>query len=831
MVNYIVLKFGGTSMCKRGYDTILQQVKLNNDYKIIIVVSAIQKTTNKLEQIIYQYNTSIIDDIRSDHIALANSLGVCTDKLNICIDNLRTDVNMLHQDATVNIVEQRIKILSYGEILSSIILHNFLQHMSINNVLLNAKLFIKSEHAHTKIDPYNLTISGEFKCHNNILLQLFNNECNVYVTQGFIASTADCYSCLLSRSGSDTSASLIGASLKADRVEIWTDVNGLYTADPNSLPEALLIKEVNYSIAQEISASGSTVIHPFCSVPCQKDNVPIWIRNTFDPDNSDFTIINNKIDTDPTCIYSISCQKNVTVFKIEALDMWNNFGFVSDIFNIFSTYSVDVNIITTSLISVTTTTEEKSDEKKRLVFKKLKCKYPSVEMIENCNMVSIIGNDIQSNLKLAKINEIIAGLGKNLLYIKHESSNRLNLSLVVDNSITYKLIKELHREFIAKQTRYIDNTRIWWRTNIDQIKTLLTGVNRAAYVYALNDVDVKCKQLTQKLTNIDKLYYACKANNEELILKTIMENNIGIECVSYNEIQYVRSINPHTNILFTPNYISIDEYKSVFKYDNIITVIDNYEILEKNINVFRDRTIGLRLDLDIGDGHDKNVITEGSDVKFGLPISEIQKFIEICDKLNITVKMLHSHKGSGIHDYKSWGNTLDKLLKCVDMFPTVDTLNLGGGLGIFSNGNNLDLDKVNNYIGSIKQNHNIKIVMEPGRYFVAESGIIISKVNQIKHKGDKNYLGINASMNSIIRPMLYGAYHPIYNITKIDEQHNTKYDIVGNICESTDTIGKNILLPSSDIDDIILIENTGAYCSVMEMKYNMRNTLPRIILK
>ena len=76
-------------MCKRGYDTILQQVKLNNDYKIIIVVSAIQKTTNKLEQIIYQYNTSIIDDIRSDHIALANSLGVCTDKLNICIDNLR----------------------------------------------------------------------------------------------------------------------------------------------------------------------------------------------------------------------------------------------------------------------------------------------------------------------------------------------------------------------------------------------------------------------------------------------------------------------------------------------------------------------------------------------------------------------------------------------------------------------------------------------------------------------------------------------------------------------------------------------------------------------
>ena len=834
-MKHIVLKFGGSSMCEKGYETMLQQIKKKEQcgYKTVVVVSAIGKTTNKLYKITQYEGKGMFDSIYDLHMTLAKEMNVDFKELDKCLKELHNEIELFKRDPSQNLVEQRIKILSYGEILSSIFLHNFLTSRGVSNNMINARSFIKADHNHTEIDPYNLSMKGEFRCREDRLLHLMDSDELIYVTQGFVASTADCHPCILSRSGSDTSASLIAAGLNADRVEIWTDVNGLYTADPNMIPEALLIKEINYDIAQEISASGSQVIHPFCSIPCEEKNVPIWIKNTFDPDNQNFSIINGNHTADPDILYSISSQKGITVFNIETHDMWSNHGFVSDIFKVFNSHSVDVNIITTSQISVSTTTDETSTEKKKLVYDELRKKYSHVSMTDNCNIVAIIGNDVQRNLRLTKCSEIITSVGIEHLHIKHESSNKHNLSFVVDDVIAKKLVKAFHREFIMKDNVRVDNMNVWWRSKVPELLNLLNNEehsDRSMYVYSLQDVKEKCNILKSSLTDVDYIYYAMKANSNPELIKEIVFNGMGLECVSLNELKFVKKSHPEVPVLFTPNYASINEYVEAFKYINVHVVIDSYQILESHPDVFRGKRIGIRLDLDTGDGHDVKVVTEGSNVKFGMGLEDINQFNKVCNELNVTVDILHTHKGSGILDHTSWGNTLAKLKSLVHFFPHVEILDLGGGLGIFSNGSQLDLTQVNNFITEARDTCNLKIILEPGRYFVGEAGIILAKVNQIRTKSAYNYLGIDAGMNAVIRPMLYGSYHPIYNLSKVNSASTVSYQVVGNICESGDIVGKDIMMPRADVDDVVVIENTGAYCRTMASEYNMRTFMKEIII-
>ena len=130
----------------------------------------------------------------------------------------------------------------------------------------------------------------------------------------------------------------------------------------------------------------------------------------------------------------------------------------------------------------------------------------------------------------------------------------------------------------------------------------------------------------------------------------------------------------------------------------------------------------------------------------------------------------------------------------------------------------------------IKKNSSIDIHIEPGRILVSEAGVLLSRVNQIRKKNNKNFIGLSTGMNSLIRPTLYGSYHHIHNLSNIDNNEKNYYDIVGPICESGDVFGKNRLLSVANVSDIILIENAGAYGHVMSSSYNMRQPLGEKIL-
>jgi diaminopimelate decarboxylase/aspartate kinase len=186
---------------------------------------------------------------------------------------------------------------------------------------------------------------------------------------------------------------------------------------------------------------------------------------------------------------------------------------------------------------------------------------------------------------------------------------------------------------------------------------------------------------------------------------------------------------------------------------------------------------------------------------------------------------LHAHSGSGILTPELWQETAIMLASLAEQFPEVKSINLGGGLGIVDKPGQqpLDFAHLDTALLAIKNNHpQLQFWLEPGRYLVAESGVIVAKVTQCKEKGKVRFVGIETGMNSLIRPSLYGAYHEIVNLTHLYTEKTAFAHVVGPICESGDTLGYDRLLPNTQEGDILLIANTGAYGYCMSSNYNLR---------
>jgi diaminopimelate decarboxylase/aspartate kinase len=198
----------------------------------------------------------------------------------------------------------------------------------------------------------------------------------------------------------------------------------------------------------------------------------------------------------------------------------------------------------------------------------------------------------------------------------------------------------------------------------------------------------------------------------------------------------------------------------------------------------------------------------------------------------IRVVGLHAHSGSGILSPDLWQQTALMLATEAQRFPDVRIINLGGGLGVVDKPGQqaLNLQHLNESLLSVKAHHpHLSFWLEPGRFFVAESGVILAKVTQYKQKGRVRFVGVETGMNSLIRPMLYGAYHEIVNLSRLSDEKKGFAHIVGPICESADTLGYDRLLPHTEEQDILLIANTGAYGHCMGSSYNMRPRAQEIV--
>jgi diaminopimelate decarboxylase/aspartate kinase len=296
-------------------------------------------------------------------------------------------------------------------------------------------------------------------------------------------------------------------------------------------------------------------------------------------------------------------------------------------------------------------------------------------------------------------------------------------------------------------------------------------------------------------------------------------------------MQVVPGIDP-SRILFTPNFAPRSEYEWAIAQGVNLT-IDNVYALREWGELFRGRDVLVRVDTNFGRGHHDHVRTAGVHSKFGIPLFELDELERLLKSTGTRVVGLHAHTGSGVFDVRNWHQVGQLLGDIARRFPDVRAIDLGGGLGVPEKPGQVpvDLAQLQAVIDELRAKWpQLGIWLEPGRFMVAQAGVLVAQVTQLKGKGAVRYIGVTTGMNSLIRPALYGAHHDIVNLTRFGEPGTEVYNVVGPICESADYLGHERLLPATSEGDTLLIANSGAYGHVMSSWYNLREPAQEILI-
>jgi diaminopimelate decarboxylase/aspartate kinase len=678
---------------------------------------------------------------------------------------------------------------------------------------------------------------------------------DVFITQGFIAREpvlegGGGRTVLLGRGGSDTSASYFGALLKALRVEIWTDVAGMFTANPRQVPGARLLQRLDYEEAQEIATTGAKVLHPRCLSPLRLPRVPLLIKDTNRPELSG-TRIGPELREEAPSVKAISTRKGIILVSMESVGMWQQVGFLADVFNQFKQHGLSVDLIGSAETNVTVSldpTENLLDSDVLAALASDLAKVCRVKVIAPCAAVTMVGRGMRSMLH--RLNPVMAEFGQHRVHLISQSSNNLNLTFVVDESVVDDLLPSLHEQLIRTGAMRTDDATLfgpawerlygeaqpahdhaWWRDARSQLLQL-AGQGSPRYVYHLPTVRERARALKAALP-VDRFLYAIKANSHPAILQALAGEGFGLECVSPGELARVAETVPASVArLFTPNFAPQGDYRDALEAGVLLTV-DALHPMEHWADLFEGRDISLRIDLGRGLGHHDKVRTGGAGSKFGLPLDQLDAFLHLAATRGARVVGLHAHLGSGVLEPGHWAEVYAQLASIAERIPTVEFLNIGGGLGVPSHPGErpLDLQAVGVALTEVKRLYpRYQLWMEPGRYLVAEAGVLLARVTQLKGKAGWNYLGVDAGMHNLIRPALYDAWHDIVNLSRLDEAATTMYQVVGPICESGDVLGSDRRLPESHEGDVVLVAATGAYGQVMSSPYNLRGAAEEIII-
>lgn len=852
-MQHIVTKFGGTSVSTRGtWNNIAAITKkhLQSDVQPVIVCSALTQISNKLEKAIeaalIDEHHSIFNDIRDSHLKLAEELEVSADLITKELHQLQqwlTGIALLKQAPA----KTHAQILSLGEIMMTRLGHAFLNAQGIITEWQDAKTLLISTPTLGGEAVNYLSARCDSEYNSELVEKFLANGAQAIITQGFFAANAQGETVLLGRGGSDTSAALLAGKLQASFCEIWTDVPGIYTANPHQLPHARLLKQLNYDEAQEIASMGAKVLHPNCIPPVRLANIPMAVKYTQMPEHSG-TRITKDIDESAPLIKSIQVKHSIVLISIDTLNMWQQVGFLADVFVAFKKHGFSVDLLSSSEFNVTLSLDNNVKLHDRPAINELIAElnqFGRAKLIEPCSAVSLVGHHIRT--VLPHLGPALEVFDAKQVYLMSLASNDLNLTFVVDESQADKLCQKLHHLLIESNPQIFYYSKSWheefgkpnarptpwWETERDRLLTT-AAMHSPCYVYHSPTQASKAKQLLA-MESIDNLFYAIKANPFPSILKTLEQEGIGFECVSIQELELVLSLFPSISrerILFTPNFAPKTEYEFALKTGCYVT-IDSLYPLENWPELFKNKEVIVRIDPGTGAGHHKHVSTGGNESKFGITQNDIGQILALAKKHNIKVIGLHAHSGSGILTPELWQQTALMLASLTDQFTKVKSINLGGGLGIVEKPGQhpLDFGALDASLMAVKARYpQLQIWLEPGRFFVAESGVILAKVTQCKEKGKVKFIGIETGMNSLIRPSLYGAYHEIVNLTHLHEEKSGFSHIVGPICESGDTLGYDRLLPVTKEGDVLLIANTGAYGHCMSSHYNLRPPAQEIVL-
>lgn len=350
------------------------------------------------------------------------------------------------------------------------------------------------------------------------------------------------------------------------------------------------------------------------------------------------------------------------------------------------------------------------------------------------------------------------------------------------------------------------------------------------FVYDEQCIRNRARGLRQAITYPQtQLLYSCKANTNPVIMKIIREEDYGIDTVSPGEIYLsLKSGFKSDEISFTGNNSTESELHYAIK-NHILINVDSLSQLEKLGKIKSGLTISLRINPDVGEGHHEHVITGGPDSKFGIWVHQLNKAKEIARKYRLKIIGLHHHIGSGILDSEPFLDAMEILLNIAITFQGLEFINLGGGLGVPYSPDQkpLDLLKFGQMVSEKfsrfckHYGKQLTLILEPGRYLVCESGILLATVTAIKETPEHIFVGTDSGFNHLIRHSFYNAYHTIINASRLKGSKQF-VAVCGNICESGDMFTHGREITKFQESDIVAIFNAGAYGYSMGSQYNTR---------
>ncbi len=447
----IVMKFGGSSVESAAAITrVAGIVHAREERHPVVVVSAMGKTTNKLlaiaaaaiggkrEEYIRQ-----LHDLRDYHSREARQIVPLSDRADLdrFLDEHFQELTELVKGLAVlgELTPRSIDaISSYGERLSSYIVTLAFRHFGMKTEHVDSREVLVTDRRHTQAAPnFPETYARLKKTIPPVAAY------SVVVMGGFIASTEDGVTTTLGRGGSDYTAAIVGAGIDAEEIQIWTDVDGMLTADPTILPVGHRVKTISFAEAAELAYFGAKVLHPATVVPAIEKNIPVLILNSRRPDVPGTRITAESVHCD-NVVKSIACKRKITTVNIHSTRMLMAHGFLHRIFEIFDRYETPVDMVATSEVSVSLTIDNTSHID--LILGDLR-QFAEATVEHDGVIVCLVGENIRYTPGVAR--RVFNSLdGINIRMIS-QGASLLNLSFVVAEADLLRTVTALHDEFFA----------------------------------------------------------------------------------------------------------------------------------------------------------------------------------------------------------------------------------------------------------------------------------------------------------------------------------------------------------------------------------------------
>lgn len=450
----IVMKFGGTSIQDAGaIANAVEIVSSRLDRAPIIVVSAMARVTDMLVRVSqaakerqFDDASAMVEQIRERHRATARELLEGLDSLECVEREIEKQIEELmalaRSVSTLGELTPRTQdaIVSFGERLSSLIVAAAMRARAINAELVDSRDFIVTDDRFTKAAPLMEAIAQRTR---NVITPLIETG-RVPVAQGFIGSTADGVTTTIGRGGSDYSAALIGAALGAAAIEIWTDVDGLMTADPRIVPGAHRIRVISFAEASELSYFGAKVLHPSTVLPAVEKRIPVQIYNTLNP-ACEGTLIVEEPRPSENVIKSIAFKRGVTIVNVNSTRMLLAFGFLRTIFEVFDRHQTSVDVVTTSEVSVSMTLDD--TEQLDAISRDLSG-IGDVTVERNKAIVCVVGDNLKFTPGVAaRLFQAIENTNVNMI---SQGASEINLTFVIDDADVDRVVGLLHDQFFRE---------------------------------------------------------------------------------------------------------------------------------------------------------------------------------------------------------------------------------------------------------------------------------------------------------------------------------------------------------------------------------------------